>query len=141
MFFLFQVSLAVFPPPPEFSTGPASLGVGAPPYGSIFIAVSVGRDPNADRSRRDLVDVSGRPDLLDLSHRTVGTVTLPRRRPPSTVQLPHYDNMGPRVTAGGNSTLSLPDCDQEVVPPPVPHQLMLQPYVAPPQRNSEFVSL
>nr|CAH7765015.1 unnamed protein product [Callosobruchus chinensis] len=115
--------------------------MGAPPYGSIFIAVSVGRDPNADRSRRDLVDVSGRPDLLDLSHRTVGTVTLPRRRPPSTVQLPHYDNMGPRVTAGGNSTLSLPDCDQEVVPPPVSHQLMLQPYVAPPQRNSEFVSL
>ncbi|ENN79349.1 hypothetical protein HUJ04_009511 [Dendroctonus ponderosae] len=90
--------VVVFSPPPEFST--SSLPVGA--YGNIFISVSVSRDPN-------MVDISRCPDLLDLPHRLKpiyhGMATLPRRPAP----IPHYDNMGPRVTAGGSSTLSLPD--------------------------------
>ncbi|XP_071055992.1 leucine-rich repeat-containing protein 24-like [Onthophagus taurus] len=102
--------LAVFPPPPEFST--SALPAGA--FGNIFISVSVTRDPN-------MVDTSRCPDLLDLPHRTNkpvyhGMATLPRR----PCQGPHYDNMGPRVTAGGSSTLSLPDSTLDVPPPPLP---------------------
>ncbi|XP_050298185.1 peroxidasin-like [Anthonomus grandis grandis] len=92
--------MVVFPPPPEFST--STLPAGA--YGNIFISVSVSRDPN-------LVDISRCPDLLDLPHNRPkpvyhGMATLPRRPP---APIPKYDNMGPRVTAGGSSTLSLPD--------------------------------
>lgn len=102
--------VAVFPPPPEFST--SALPAGA--FGNIYISVSVSRDPT--------VDVSRCPDLLDLPHRTKpvyhGMATLPRR--PSHV-VPQYDNMGPRVTAGGScSTLSLPDAAAELPPPPPP---------------------
>ncbi|KAJ8971806.1 hypothetical protein NQ317_010781 [Molorchus minor] len=117
--------LAVFPPPPEFSGSalPASA------YGNIFISVSVSRDPSIDASRC--------PDLLDLPHRPKpvyhGMATLPRR----PYAVPQYDNMGPRVTAGGSSTLSLPDSTAPVVtdlprPPPPPHYVPLTP---------EFVSL
>ncbi|KAJ8927690.1 hypothetical protein NQ314_019821 [Rhamnusium bicolor] len=116
--------LAVFPPPPEFSGS----GLPAGAYGNIFISVSVSRDPS--------LDVSRCPDLLDLSHRPKsvyhGMATLPRR-PYAT---PQYDNMGPRVTAGGSSTLSLPDAAAPVVtelpPPPPPPCVPLTP---------EFVSL
>ncbi|XP_060530710.1 probable oxidoreductase PXDNL [Cylas formicarius] len=98
--------MVVFPPPPEFST--SALPAGA--YGNIFISVSVSRDPGT-------VDVSRCPDLLDLPHRSKpvyhGMATLPRR-PCAT---PHYDNMGPRVTAGGSSTLSLPDATADLQPP------------------------
>ncbi|KAJ8942260.1 hypothetical protein NQ318_008004 [Aromia moschata] len=106
--------LAVFPPPPEFSGSVLPPGA----YGNIFISVSVSRDPS--------LDVSRCPDLLDLSHRPKpvyhGMATLPRR--PHAV--PQYDNMGPRVTAGGSSTLSLPDTAAPVVtelprPPPTPY--------------------
>lgn len=101
--------LAVYPPPPEFST--STLPAGA--YGNIFISVSVSRDPSIDASRC--------PDLLDLPHRVNkpmyhGMATLPRR----PCAAPQYDNMGPRVTACGSSTLSLPDSMAEVPPPPPP---------------------
>lgn len=115
--------VAVFPPPPEFST--SALPAGA--FGNIYISVSVSRDPT--------VDVSRCPDLLDLPHRRTkpaavyhGMATLPRR--PSHV-VPQYDNMGPRVTAGGScSTLSLPDTAPPPPPPPPP-----------PTCTPEFVSL
>lgn len=120
-----QVPLAVYPPPPEFSS--STLPAGA--YGNIFISVSVTRDPS--------VDVSRCPDLLDLPQRSKsvfhGMATLPRRQFTSP---PQYDNMGPRVTAGGSSTLSLPDAASplltELPPPPPPPCLKL---------TSEFVSL
>ena len=142
--------VAVFPPPPEFST--ALLPAGA--FGNIFISVSVSQDPTSDGQRY--------PDLLDIPHRSkpattsvsVATgpddpycpsspasnaiasyATLPRRHLRSTKDIPvvavdpQYDNMGPRVTAGGSSTLSLPDTDlsverpgfvQDIPPPPLP---------------------
>lgn len=117
--------IAVFPPPPEFSS--STLPAGA--YGNIFIAVSVSRDPS--------IDVSRCPDLLDLPQRSKpvyhGMATLPRRQ---FTTPPQYDNMGPRVTAGGSSTLSLPDAAApiltELPPPPPPPCLKL---------TSEFVSL
>ncbi|CAG9819951.1 unnamed protein product [Phaedon cochleariae] len=116
--------LAVYPPPPEFST--STLPAGA--YGNIFISVSVSRDPS--------IDVSRCPDLLDLPHRPKpiyhGMATLPRR----AYAAPQYDNMGPRVTAGGSSTWSLPDAaapaGTELPPPPPPPCISLTP---------EFVSL
>lgn len=116
--------LAVFPPPPEFST--SALPAGA--FGNIFISVSVSRDPS--------MDVSRCPDLLDLPHRSKplyhGMATLPRRPRP----VPQYDNMGPRVTAGGSSTLSLPGSAGELPPPPPPPPQSACGPVAP-----EFVSL
>ncbi|XP_056640711.1 leucine-rich repeat-containing protein 24-like [Diorhabda sublineata] len=121
--------LAVYPPPPEFSS--STLPAGA--YGNIFISVSVSRDPS--------IDVSRCPDLLDLPHRPKpvyhGMATLPRR----PYAFPQYDNMGPRVTAGGSSTLSLPDASAgapiaavatQLPPPPPPPCVPLTP---------EFVSL
>ncbi|CAH1105512.1 unnamed protein product [Psylliodes chrysocephalus] len=121
--------LAVYPPPPEFSS--STLPAGA--YGNIFISVSVSRDPS--------VDVSRCPDLLDLPHRPKpiyhGMATLPRR----PYAIPHYDNMGPRVTAGGSSTLSLPDASAGIVTAPVVTELLPPP---PPQcvpLTPEFVSL
>ncbi|CAH1370733.1 hypothetical protein MTP99_012273 [Tenebrio molitor] len=118
--------LAVFPPPPEFSGSVLPTAA----YGNIFISVSVSRDPTIDASRC--------PDLLDLPHRAKpvyhGMATLPRR--PRAI--PHYDNMGPRVTAGGSSTLSLPGSaavELPVPPPPPP------PPSCAPQLTPEFVSL
>lgn len=116
--------IAVFPPPPEFSGSAVPAGA----YGNIFISVSVSRDPS--------IDVTRCPDLLDLSHRPKpvyhGMATLPRR----PYAAPQYDNMGPRVTAGGSSTLSLPDATAPIVtelpPPPPPPCVPLTP---------EFVSL
>lgn len=111
--------LAVFPPPPEFGNV-----LPATAYGNIFISVSVSRDPQVDTSRC--------PDLLDLPHRTKpvyhGMATLPRR----PCAAPHYDNMGPRVTAAGSSTLSLPG-EAVPLPPPPPN--------CAPQLTPEFVSL
>lgn len=49
------LAVAVFPPPPEFSS--SLLPTAA--YGNIFISVSVSRDPATERC----------PDLLDLPHR------------------------------------------------------------------------
>lgn len=82
--------------------------------------------------------------------------TLPRRHlrkevaaieGPGRAPAPHYDNMGPRVTANGSSTLSLPDEDQLEAtvcsransrvgsqdlppPPPPPHCTSMSEYVA-----------
>ncbi|XP_031338993.1 reticulon-4 receptor-like 2 isoform X1 [Photinus pyralis] len=115
--------LAVYPPPPEFSTSVLPAGA----YGNILISVSVSRDPSVDASRC--------PDLLDLTHRVKpvyhGMATLPRR--PRAV--PQYDNMGPRVTAGGSSTLSLPGSAAELPPPPPPPPPSCTPL------TPEFVSL
>ncbi|CAG9762546.1 unnamed protein product [Ceutorhynchus assimilis] len=123
--------MVVFPPPPEFST--STLPAGA--YGNIFISVSVSRDPN-------IVDVSRCPDLLDLPHRPKpiyhGMATLPRRPLPVPMK---YDNMGPRVTAGGScSTLSLPDATAD----PKLTELPANPSKSPlcvPVIAQEFVSL
>ncbi|XP_072384111.1 leucine-rich repeat, immunoglobulin-like domain and transmembrane domain-containing protein 2 [Diabrotica undecimpunctata] len=121
--------LAVYPPPPEFSTN--TLPAGA--YGNIFISVSVSRDPS--------VDVSRCPDLLDLPHRPKpvyhGMATLPRR----PYAIPQYDNMGPRVTAGGSSTLSLPDASAGVAVTPVVTELPPPPPPPCVQLTPEFVSL
>ncbi|KAK9708699.1 Leucine rich repeat [Popillia japonica] len=122
--------LAVFPPPPEFST--SALPAGA--FGNIFISVSVSRDPTT------AIDTSRCPDLLDLPHRVKpvyhGMATLPRR--PYAVMPQLYDNMGPRVTAGGSSTLSLPDSTMELPPPP----LLPPTGCSPPMPHTpEFVSL
>lgn len=117
--------LAVYPPPPEFG-GTNLLPTATAAYGNIFISVSVSRDPSIDASRC--------PDLLDLPHRPKpvyhGMATLPRR----PYAVPHYDNMGPRVTAGGSSTLSLPGSAAELPPPPPPPSCA-------PQLTPEFVSL
>lgn len=71
-----------FPPPPEEFALPA-------PYGSIFISVQVA--PNEELY----------PDLLG------GGATLPRRSRTCFLKSA-YDNMGPRITAAGSSTWSLP---------------------------------
>lgn len=127
------------PPPPEFSTSVLPAGA----FGNIFISVSVSQDPNA-------LDVAARyPDLLDVT-RSGGReaacshlATLPRRPCRQVVPVPvpvvpvHYDNMGPRVTAGGSSTLSLPDAvgpPEDAIPPPPP------PPVCTPH-TGEYVSL
>ncbi|XP_030754163.1 leucine-rich repeat-containing protein 24-like [Sitophilus oryzae] len=119
------VPMVVFPPPPEFSTSVLPAGA----YGNIFISVSVSRDPTADISRC--------PDLLDLPPRPKrvyhGMATLPRRPIPP----PNYDNMGPRVTAGGSSTLSLPDATAAPAQTELPIPKL--PLCAPPAQ--EFVSL
>lgn len=132
-----SVPLTVFPPPPEFSTSVLPAGA----FGNIFISVSVSQEPNSD-------GVIRYPDLLDIPHRSknasarvsVGTgpeatltssqsfATFPRRPRPKTSDSaePHvtlgpvYDNMGPRVTAGGSSTLSLPEIEESEIPPPPP---------------------
>ncbi|KAK9885672.1 hypothetical protein WA026_012434 [Henosepilachna vigintioctopunctata] len=102
--------MTVYPPPPEFSGNILPVA----PYGNIFISVSLSREHPTESSRRP------GPDLLDLPHRSKsvyhGMATLPRRHH----AIAHYDNMGPRVTACGSSTLSLPDSSVEDVPPPPP---------------------
>lgn len=134
--------LTVFPPPPpEFSTSVLPAGA----FGNIFISVSVGgasgaAGPSSDDMSRypDLLDIARRDQHHAHSHYRAaasGLVTLPRQRhvrpphaPPGAQPSPqaatavvvassgYYDNMGPRVTAGGSSTLSLPDA---VAPPPL----------------------
>lgn len=135
-----SLPLTVFPPPPEFSTSVLPAGA----FGNIFISVSVSQEPTGDSLVRY-------PDLLDIPHRSkntsasvsVGTgpdapynptqtfATLPRRPRPKAIESadpllrvgPVYDNMGPRVTAGGSSTLSLPEAEENEIPPPPPPPL------------------
>ncbi|CAK1542746.1 unnamed protein product [Leptosia nina] len=77
-----------FPPPPAEFALPA-------PYGNIFISVQVtGHNEKY-------------PDLLG------GGSTLPRRSKTCFLK-PSYDNMGPRVTATGSSTWSLPGPNTEL---------------------------
>lgn len=110
--------LTVFPPPPEFSS---VLPAGA--FGNIFISVSVSQEPDAVVRFPDLLDiprarasVGSGPDGPYIPTQTFAT--LPRR--PKSLARPVYDNMGPRVTAGGSSTLSLPDADDLPPAPPPP---------------------
>lgn len=112
-------AVSVYQPPPEFST--TLLPPGA--FGNIFISVSVSQE-----------EPPRYPDLLDLPHRKSVSVatdtpyfaTLPRKtrvkEEPVLRVGPQYDNMGPRVTAAGSSTLSLPDSvnNEEEIPPPPP---------------------
>ncbi|XP_013148749.1 PREDICTED: leucine-rich repeat-containing protein 24-like [Papilio polytes] len=101
----------VFPPPPAEFAVPV-------PYGNIFISVQV-----AGRS-----EPTKYPDLLS------GGATLPRRSR-TCCTAPAYDNMGPRVTATGSSTWSLPgaSCDN-----PEPCET---PVLSLPPPPPEFVSL
>lgn len=190
-------NMAVFPPPPEFSSSVLPTSA----FGNIFISVSVSQEPGHPGSHPGgmmsavpaaLSDIKRFPDLLEFPHRAVlpagmgpglptGIVksvsvatgpdqpyvpmslstpslafaTLPRRhlRAKETDvsvggrAVPHYDNMGPRVTANGSSTLSLPDEDQLEAtvcsransrvgsqdlppPPPPPHCTSMSEYVA-----------
>lgn len=133
---------SVYPPPPEFSTSilPSVSG-----FGNIFISVSVSQDPPDPESRY--------PDLLDMKHRqkqsvSVGTgsgsshhhqlpssyyATMPRKtrlkdhHQPVKSAIPHYDNMGPRITATGSctnlSSLSNGCRTSDDIPPPPPPPL------------------
>ncbi|GBP63967.1 Reticulon-4 receptor-like 2 [Eumeta japonica] len=74
-----------YPPPPAEFAVPV-------PYGNIFISVQVS-GPGGEGTKY--------PDLLG------GGATLPRRGR-TCCTAPAYDNMGPRVTATGSSTWSLP---------------------------------
>ncbi|XP_011558577.3 leucine-rich repeat-containing protein 24 [Plutella xylostella] len=101
-----------FPPPPAEFAVPV-------PYGNIFISVQVAGHGEGPGGKY--------PDLLS------GGATLPRRS--RTCCAPVYDNMGPRVTATGSSTWSLPGAGAEGVdntetpvltlPPPPPEFVSL----------------
>lgn len=127
--------VSVYPPPPEFSTSilPSVSG-----FGNIFISVSVSQEPPDQECRY--------PDLLDMKHRqkqsiSVGTnstqlpptssyyATMPRKKrlkehQPIKSVIPHYDNMGPRITATGSctnlSSLSNSGGSSDDIPPPPP---------------------
>lgn len=101
----------VYPPPPAEFAVPV-------PYGNIFISVQVSGRGEPGKY----------PDLLS------GGATLPRRNR-SCCTAPAYDNMGPRVTATGSSTWSLPGASTEHVEQSETPVLTLPP---PPP---EFVSL
>uniref|UniRef100_A0A2S2PTV6 Immunoglobulin superfamily containing leucine-rich repeat protein n=1 Tax=Schizaphis graminum TaxID=13262 RepID=A0A2S2PTV6_SCHGA len=132
-------SLSLYPPPPEFSTSilPSVSG-----FGNIFISVSVSQEPPDPESRY--------PDLLEMKHRqkqsvSVGTssthhlppassyyATMPRKKRLIDHQsiksvMPHYDNMGPRITATGSctnlSSLSNSGESSDDIPPPPPPPL------------------
>lgn len=79
-------------PPGTFLPPPAEFALPAP-YGSIFISVQLA--PNDEY-----------PDLLG------GGSTLPRRSRTCFLKSA-YDNMGPRITAAGSSTWSLPGASGE----------------------------
>ncbi|XP_004923839.3 leucine-rich repeat-containing protein 24 [Bombyx mori] len=100
-----------FPPPPAEFAVPV-------PYGNIFISVQVSGRGESGKY----------PDLLS------GGATLPRRNR-SCCGAPAYDNMGPRVTATGSSTWSLPGANLEHV------ELSETPVLTLPPPPPEFVSL
>lgn len=101
-----------FPPPPAEFAVPV-------PYGNIFISVQVaGRTGEPGKY----------PDLLS------GGATLPRRSR-TCCGTPAYDNMGPRVTATGSSTWSLPGANSENV------EVSSTPVLQLPPPPPEFVSL
>ncbi|KAK9497072.1 hypothetical protein O3M35_004451 [Rhynocoris fuscipes] len=135
--------VSVYQPPPEFSTSI----IPSATFGNIFISVSVTQEPTQ-------IEGGIYPDLLDLPHRKsvavstdqsyYATLPLVRRLPESPqVKLgPKYDNMGPRVTAAGSSTISLPDSGEtpigiepSIVLPSTPES------ITPIPQTSEYVSL
>ncbi len=126
-------AISVFPPPPEFSTSVLPHGT----FGNIFISVSVGQEPPAG------AESTRYPDLIDVTRKgktNAGTTpepnpyfaTLPRRSIQHRLKEsemmvgrggPQYDNMGPRITADGSSTISLPETisiEEIPTPPPPP---------------------
>lgn len=129
------------PPPPEFTTGVLPAGI----FGNIFISVSLPQE-SADSPRGIPSSERCYPDLLDIPVHAVGGTaataagisissfaTLPRRALRSTEVDSHYDNMGPRITANGSTSMfSLTDMDLRLSPPPPPR--IIQP-------PNEFVSL
>ncbi|KAF9805139.1 hypothetical protein SFRURICE_013332 [Spodoptera frugiperda] len=82
------VQITIEGPPGSFPPPPAEFALSAP-YGNIFISVQVSGHNDEY------------PDLLG------GGATLPRRSRTCFLKSA-YDNMGPRITAAGSSTWSLP---------------------------------
>jgi hypothetical protein len=87
------VQITIEGPPGSFPPPPAEFALPAP-YGNIFISVQVA-------SHNDEY-----PDLLG------GGATLPRRSRTCFLKSA-YDNMGPRITAAGSSTWSLPGANAD----------------------------
>ncbi|KAL0879216.1 hypothetical protein ABMA27_002999 [Loxostege sticticalis] len=85
------VQITIEGPPGSFPPPPAEFALPAP-YGNIFISVAVSGHNDEY------------PDLLG------GGATLPRRSRTCFLKSA-YDNMGPRITAAGSSTWSLPDAN------------------------------
>ncbi|XP_050441663.1 leucine-rich repeat-containing protein 24-like [Adelges cooleyi] len=141
--------VSVYPPPPEFSTSilPSVSG-----FGNIFISVSVSQDPQEQESRYpDLLDLKHRQK----QNVSVGTADLQQHQMPAasyyatmprknrykdpdhshyyhhhtmkSAATPHYDNMGPRITATGSCTnlsaLSISGGSSDEIPPPPPPPL------------------
>jgi hypothetical protein len=128
--------VAAISEPPEFSTDLPPAGASS----NFYISLSVGQLPTADGKRCDAelldiphrtkaatnrVSMAGGPDATYCPNNLVSYATPSRRQPLQ----PQYDNMGPRVTAGGISTLSLPHTDlsmespgflEGIPPPPLP---------------------
>lgn len=96
------VQITIEGPPGSFLPPPAEFALPAP-YGNIFISVQVGHNDEF-------------PDLLG------GGATLPRRSRTCFLKSA-YDNMGPRITAAGSSTWSLPGANVDnkmETPAPLP---------------------
>lgn len=138
---------SVYPPPPEFSTSilPSVSG-----YGNIFISVSVTQEPPETECRYpDLLDMKHRqkqsvsvgtgpgprhqlPPVAAPSTASSYYATIPRKKrlndPCQSVKsvAPHYDNMGPRITATGSCTnlsslsISGGSSTDDIPPPPPP---------------------
>ncbi|XP_028028363.1 leucine-rich repeat-containing protein 24-like [Bombyx mandarina] len=87
------VQITVEGPPGSFPPPPAEFALPAP-YGNIFISVQVSGHNDEY------------PDLLG------GGTTLPRRNTTCFLKST-YDNMGPRITAAGSSTWSLPGANDK----------------------------
>lgn len=87
------VQITIEGPPGTFPPPPAEFALPAP-YGNIFISVQV--SGHSDEY----------PDLLG------GGATLPRRSRTCFLKSA-YDNMGPRITAAGSSTWSLPGANAD----------------------------
>ncbi|XP_063537656.1 leucine-rich repeat-containing protein 24-like [Cydia strobilella] len=96
------VQITIEGPPGSFPPPPAEFALPAP-YGNIFISVQVSGHNDEY------------PDLLG------GGATLPRRSRTCFLKSA-YDNMGPRITAAGSSTWSLPgaNVDSKDTPAPLP---------------------
>ncbi|VVC40582.1 Immunoglobulin subtype,Immunoglobulin-like domain,Immunoglobulin-like fold,Leucine-rich repeat [Cinara cedri] len=109
--------VSLYPPPPEFSTSILPTVSG---FGNIFISVSVSQEPPDQESRY--------PDLLDMQHRgQKQSVSVGTNHQPMKSVLPHYDNMGPRITATGSctnlSSISNSGESSDDIPPPPPPPL------------------
>lgn len=90
------VQITIEGPPGSFPPPPAEFALPAP-YGNIFISVQVAGHSDSEY-----------PDLLG------GGATLPRRSRTCFLKSA-YDNMGPRITAAGSSTWSLPSTNGDKI--------------------------